>query len=94
MAEKYRLKNKLYQKMNIFYYEILKNQKENNEPAVEKVKKKRNKVLDDYSKVKMNPSYESISHFLGFPMGSVSSGIMRMKREVQQFIREHHHEKV
>jgi hypothetical protein len=46
-------------------------------------------VLDEYMKVKLNPSYESISRFTRLPMGTVSSGIQRMKRSVKRYIEEH-----
>ena len=94
MIEKYRVKNKLYRRLNALYYEVLRNQKEKNQSVVEKVKKKRNKVLDEYRRVKMNPSYESIAEFLGWPIGTVSSGILRMKKDVKHYFEEHYHEKM
>jgi hypothetical protein len=94
MAEKYRVKNRLYRRLNALYYEILRNQKEKNQSIVEKAKKKRNKVLDEYRRVKMNPSYESIAKFLGLPIGTVSSGILRMKKDVKYYLEEHYHEKM
>jgi hypothetical protein len=94
MLEKYRVKNKLYRRLNTLYYEIIRNQKEKNQSVVEKVKKKRNKVLDEYRRVKMNPSYESIAEFLGWPIGTVSSGILRMKNDVKHYFEEHYHEKM
>lgn len=94
MAEKYRMKNRLYRRLNALYYEILRNQKEKNQSIVEKVKKKRNKVLDEYKRVKMNPSYESIAKFLGLPIGTVSSGILRMKKDVKYYFEEHYREKM
>ena len=94
MLEKYRLKNKLFQRLNDLYYEILRNQEENNKSEVEKLKKKRNKVLDEYERVKLTPSYESLSAFLGFPLGTVSTGIMRMKSAVQKFLKEHYNEEM
>ncbi len=94
MLEKYRLKNKLFQRLNVLYHDILKNQDENNKIEVEKLKKKRNKVLDEYKRVKLTPSYESLSQFLGFPIGTVSTGIMRMKSAVQKFLKEHYDEEM
>jgi hypothetical protein len=94
MLEKYRLKNKLFQRLNDIYYDILRNQDENNKPEVEKLKKKRNKVLDEYRRVKLTPSYESLSKFLGYPIGTVSTGIMRMKSAVQKYLKEHYDEEM
>ena len=94
MLEKYRLKNKLFQRLNDIYYDILRNHEENNKSQVEKLKKKRNKVLDEYERVKLTPSYESLSAFLGFPLGTVSTGIMRMKSAVQKYLKEHYHEEM
>ena len=94
MLEKYRLKNKLFQRLNDLYYDILKSQEENNKTRVENLKKKRNKVLDEYRRVKLTPSYESLSQFLGFPIGTVSTGIMRMKSAVRIFLKEHYNEKM
>ncbi|HEB32930.1 MAG TPA: sigma-70 family RNA polymerase sigma factor [Spirochaetes bacterium] len=94
MLEKYRLKNKLFQRLNDLYYGILKSQEENNKIEVEKLKKKRNKVLDEYKRVKLTPSYESLSQFLGFPIGTVSTGIMRTKSAVQNFLKERYDEEM
>ena len=94
MTEKYRLKNKLFQRLNNLFYEIIKKQKEKNHQALEKLKKKRNIVLDEYKRVKLNPSYSSLSQFLGLPIGTVSTGIMRMKEDVRQFIKERYREKM
>ena len=57
-------------------------------------KKKRNKVLEEYRRVKLTPSYESLSHFLGFPIGTVSTGIMRMKGAVRNYLKEHNNEEM
>lgn len=94
MVEKYRLKNRLLQRLSDLYYDIIKKQKESNESEVEKLKKKRNKVLEEYRRVKLTPSYDSISHFLGFPIGTVSTGIMRMKSAVRSFLKEQYNEEM
>jgi len=52
------------------------------------LRKRRERLLDDYARVKLNPSYRSISRFLKLPTGTVSSGIMRMKTSVQQIVKQ------
>ena len=94
MVEKYRLKNKLLQRLSDLYYDIIRKHRERNESEVEILKKKRNKVLEEYRRVKLTPSYESLSHFLGLPIGTVSTGIMRMKSAVRSFLKEHCNEEM
>ena len=89
LSRKYRMRNNHLQRLNLLYAQLLKIQRENDCSAAERVKKKRKKVLDEYMKVKLNPSYESISRFTRLPMGTVSSGIQRMKRSVKRYIEEH-----
>jgi DNA-directed RNA polymerase specialized sigma24 family protein len=88
MEEKYRLKSRLNRRLNELYFELLAAQKEKNEERVRKVKKKREKVFIEYKRVKLNPAYETISKFLGLPIGTVSTGIMRMKRAAAVFLEE------
>jgi|GEM_PF-1244873 len=94
IAEKYRLKNRLFQRLNDLYFQIIKNQKEGNESVIEKLKKKRNKVLEEYRRVKLNPSYESIGRFLRLPIGTVSTGIMRMRTTLRNYFEECYGEKM
>jgi hypothetical protein len=56
------------------------------------VKKKREKVFIEYKRVKLNPAYESIAKFLRLPIGTVSTGIMRMKRAATAYLGEEKHE--
>jgi len=94
MIEKYSAKSKFYQRLSVIYYDILKDQKSRNDAMVEKLKKKRDKALEDYNKVKLNPSYKSLAKFLKMPMGSISTGVSRMKNAVKGFLKEHYHEEV
>jgi len=88
LSHKYRVRNRCLQRLNVLYSQLISVQSENDRSAAEKVKKKRKKVLDEYRKVKLNPSYESISKFTGLPMGTVSSGIQRMKKNVRHYVEE------
>jgi DNA-directed RNA polymerase specialized sigma24 family protein len=92
MEEKYRLKSRLNRRLNELYFELLAAQKEKNEEKARKVKKKREKVFIEYKRVKLNPAYESISKFLGLPIGTVSTGIMRMKRAAAPLLGKENHE--
>jgi RNA polymerase sigma factor (sigma-70 family) len=89
LSHKYRMRNRHLRRLNLLYFQLLKVQGENDSSAAERVKKKRKKVLDEYMKVKVNPSYESISRFTRLSMGTVSSGIQRMKKIVKRYIEEH-----
>jgi RNA polymerase sigma factor (sigma-70 family) len=92
MVEKYRIRNRLSKKLSDLYYELLKHQKEGDITAAERIKKKRENVLEEYRRVKLNPSYETIARFLEYPIGTVSTGIKRMKSAVKSYLKEHFHE--
>jgi RNA polymerase sigma factor (sigma-70 family) len=94
MEEKYRLRSRLSRRLNELYFELLAAQKEKDHERAGKVKKKREKVFNDFKRVKLNPSYESISKFLRLPIGTVSTGIMRMKKAAAAFLEEEKHETV
>jgi hypothetical protein len=88
MEEKYRLRSRLSRRLNELYFALLAAQKEKDPEKAAKVKKKREKVFIDYNRTKLNPSYESISKFLRLPLGTVSTGIMRMKKAAAAFLEE------
>jgi len=94
MIEKYELKSKFFQRLSVIYYDMLKYQENGNRYMVEKLKNTRNKLLKEYQKVKLNPSYESINSFLNMPLGSISTGISRMKKAVGDFLKEYDFEKM
>ncbi len=94
MIERYEIKNILLQRLNILFYNIVRFQKAGNELEALKLKKKRDKVLEEYRRVKLNPSYKSLSQFLKLPLGTVSTGILRMKNSVKQYLKEYHYEEM
>lgn len=92
MIDKYEIKNGLLDNLNTLFYRLLKDQESGKLGVSEKIKKKRDRVLTEYRKVKLNPSYESLSRFLKIPIGTVSTGISRMKKAVKCYLKEHYHE--
>ncbi len=94
MVRKYKLRNDTYEKLNLLYHEILRNQRDGKIESVQIMKKKQNKLLQEYWRVKVNPSYSSLADFLNLPLGTVSTGISRMKSAVRDIIGEFKDEKL
>jgi len=94
MLRKYELKNTGLSKLNIVFQKILKKQKEGRAKEVESLKEKRMKLLEEYRRIKLNPSYESLVLFLHLPLGTISTGISRMKSAVKDILKEFYHEKL
>jgi RNA polymerase sigma factor (sigma-70 family) len=86
LADKYELKSRLFLRLSDLYLEILSKEREGDVQEAEKLKKKREKVLEEYRRVKLNPPYEVIARILQVPIGTVSSGILRMKRDVRRYV--------
>lgn len=94
IVEKYRAKSELLQKLNMLYLSIVKNQELCNRSAVGKLKEKRQKLLEQYDRIKLTPSYESLAQFLSMPLGTISTGVARMKNAVKCYLKEYCHEEV
>jgi DNA-directed RNA polymerase specialized sigma24 family protein len=94
MEEKYRLKWRLEHRLNALFYDLLHGQRDGKGDLVGRLKNRQAKLVKDYERVKLNPSYESIAKFLGLPVGTVSTGIMRMKKSVQSRLEETGYEKM
>jgi hypothetical protein len=88
MVRKYELKNDTYEKLNLLYHEILRQQREGVIESAQIMKKKQDKLLQEYWRIKLNPSYSSLADFLNLPLGTVSTGISRMKSAVRNIIGE------
>jgi len=88
LDEKYRIKNNLYKRISRIYEKIMDAQREKNGSQVFHYRKIREKLLEEYFRVKLNPSYQVISRVLNVPAGTVSAGIFRMKRCVKEIIGE------
>jgi RNA polymerase sigma factor (sigma-70 family) len=94
MVDRYEFKRALLQKLSELFYVIRRCQKKGDDTEVKEFRKKRDTLLHEYRRVKLNPSYKSISEFLRTPMGTVSSGILRMKQNVKQILKELHYEEM
>ncbi|UCB46711.1 MAG: hypothetical protein JSV25_04640 [Spirochaetota bacterium] len=94
MIDRYEIKRALLQKLTVLYYRIMRSQKQGDDEQAQELKKKRDSLLCEYRRVKINPSYKNISSFLKIPQGTVSSGILRMKQSVKQILKEHHYEEM
>jgi RNA polymerase sigma factor (sigma-70 family) len=88
MTRRYEIKRDLLFKLTAVYFGITRCQSEGDKEKLVNLRKRRERLLDDYARVKLNPSYRSISRFLKLPTGTVSSGIMRMKTSVQQIVKQ------
>jgi len=94
MLRKYEMKHEHLSKLNVLHCAILQGQRAGNEQEVHRLKVKREKILEEYRRVKLNPSYESIARFLDVPVGTVSTGISRMKSAVRGILKEQYDEKL
>jgi RNA polymerase sigma factor (sigma-70 family) len=94
LIEKYEIKRSILQKLTALFYRIMRCQREGDEKQAGELKKKRDNLLREYRRVKLNPSYKNISNFLKLPQGTVSAGILRMKQSVKQILKEHHYEEM
>ena len=65
-------------------------QDEGNHDSVPGMRRRREKLLDEYRRIKIHPSYESLARFLRKPLGTVSTGISRMKSAVRVVLEEYH----
>jgi len=86
VMKKYKLKHSLSLKLGDIYRKLLQTR---DEEKIKELKKKQEKVLEEYRRVKLNPSYESIYRFMGCSLGTVSTGISRMKNEVRKVLEEY-----
>lgn len=89
MAGRYRARDRLSAKLGGLYLQVLRSQKEHQDERAEMYRRRRDRVLEEFQRVKLNPSYESIARFLDVPLGTVSTGISRMKKAAQVIIKEH-----
>jgi DNA-directed RNA polymerase specialized sigma24 family protein len=94
MVRKYEMKSDTYEKLNLLYHEILRKQKDGKIESAQIMKNKQNKLLQEYWRIKLNPSYSSLADFLNQPLGTVSTGISRMKSAVRGIIGEFKNEKL
>ncbi len=94
MLRKYEMKHEHLSRLNMLHHAILRGQRDRNKSEVHLLKVKREKIIEEYRRVKLNPSYESIARFLDVPIGTVSTGISRMKSAVRGILKEQYDEKM
>lgn len=94
MLKKYELRNRILEKLSALHETLLENQKGYKHDTIILLRKKREKILEEYKRIKLNPSYESIAEVLKLPLGTVSTGIARMKKAVRNAIEELYHEEL
>lgn len=94
LLKKYEMRNKHLSRLTTLHHAILKGQREGKDEEVLQLKVKKEKVLEEYRRVRLNPSYESISQALGLPLGTVSTGIARMRSAVRNVMKESYDEKL
>ena len=83
IIRRYELQKELLIKLNTVYYRIVRCEERGDERKAGELREKRQKLISEYRNLKINPPYRSISGFLKLPLGTVSTGIMRMKSRVQ-----------
>lgn len=83
---RYEQKQELLMKLNEVYRTIMYLEREGDTDRVRVEKIRQNRLLDVYEHLRLNPSYKSIAEFLMLPVGTVSSGILRMKACVRRIV--------
>ena len=94
VARRYEKKNASLAKLGTYHRELIMAQSRDDKQAMIRIRKKRDSVIAEYHKIKIHPSYEGIAGFLTLPLGTVSTGISRMKRAVRNILEELYHEKL
>jgi RNA polymerase sigma factor (sigma-70 family) len=92
MLKKYEVRGRVLDKLSALHEALLDNQKVSKNDEIILLRKKRERILEEYRRIKLNPSYESIAEVLQLPLGTVSTGIARMKKAVRNAIEEHYKE--
>lgn len=94
LDEKYRIKNNLYKRLGNVYDRIIESQKRKDKVKVSYYRRVRGRLLEEYFRVKLNPSYNCIGKVLAIPSGTVSTGVFRMKRSIKEIIGEASYERL
>jgi RNA polymerase sigma factor (sigma-70 family) len=94
VARRYERKQESFEKLNQLYRRLVHAQKERDREAEDRYRQKRSRLLEEYRRIKIHPSYERLARFLGIPLGTVSTGVARMKRAVRKIVEDRYHEKL
>ncbi len=77
---------KIESRLSASYGNIIMAQRQKQKNDEKSARKTQNRLLNEYSKARMNPSYEVIAELCGYPVGTVAAGISRMKRAVRGIV--------
>lgn len=91
---RYERKSRSLGKLNLYYMDLIRAQREGDHRAAAIIRNRRKSALEEYRRIKIHPSYEGLSVFLGIPLGTVSTGISRMKGAVRSILEELYNEKL
>ena len=94
VVKRYERKNESFGKLNQYYRELISAQLRDDRHAMFRIRKKRASAIEEYRRIKIHPSYEGLAIFLEMPLGTVSTGISRMKGAVRNILEELYHEKL
>ena len=94
VVKRYEKKNESLGKLNQYYRELISAQQRDDTWALLRIRKRRSAVIDEYRRIKIHPSYEGMATFLKIPLGTVSTGVSRMKGAVRNILEELYHEKL
>ncbi len=86
IARRYEQKEGLLIKLNEVYRRIVYLQREGDFGRAQVEKNRQKRLLAEYEHLRLNPSYKNIAEFLVLPVGTVSSGILRMKACVRRIV--------
>ena len=94
VVTRYEKKNESLGKLGKYYRELISAQHRDDHQAMSRIRKKRASAIEEYRRIKIHPSYEGLATFLQIPLGTVSTGISRMKGAVRNILEELYHEKL
>jgi RNA polymerase sigma factor (sigma-70 family) len=94
LVRRYERKQESFEKLNQLFRRLVRAQKERDFDAENRCREKRSRLLEEYRRIRIHPSYERIARFLGIPLGTVSTGVARMKRAVREIVEELYDEKL
>jgi RNA polymerase sigma factor (sigma-70 family) len=91
---RYERKQQSLDKLNVLFRDIVRSQKDGDAEETAKLRKRRDRLLEEYRRIKIHPSYEGLAGFLELPMGTISTNVSRMKRDVRAILEDVCHEKL
>jgi RNA polymerase sigma factor (sigma-70 family) len=94
VVKRYERKHDCLGKLNQYHRELIDAQHRGDSGALTRIRKKRAYAIEEYRRINTHPTYDGIARFLNIPLGTVSTGISRMKRAVRNIFEELYHEKL